>query len=205
MAVRCRILLSPCRTAEAGGWSFRFTTRRLTSVTHREQPDPIARAKEFETAGDECVYRNSIEEAKVNYGGAIDALLEARAFHDAIRICLRLIRLSPEVVRTRYTLLFLLIGLGRYAEARAQLEAYVRVVIRSGTKSFAIPRLQLLAHVTEDAETTAFIEDILGDLGAERLGFGVHLASEHLATDPPGAADRVDRWERLLPIALRDD
>lgn len=179
--------------------------RPLMEVSRSEEQDPLGRARAFEEAGDECVYESDIEAAKVNYGWAIDAFLDGRAFEEAIRICRKLIRLSPGVVRTRYTLLFLLIGLARYEEARAALEEYVRVVIVSGTRSFAIPRLQLLAHVTEDAETTALIEAILLDLGAEQLGYTVHLHREDDMAGLPSGTERAERWETLLPIALRDD
>lgn len=175
-----------------------------TVVSESQEQTPLDRAKSFEAAGDESVYESAIEEAKVNYGWAIDTFLEARAFDEAIRICRKLIRLSPGVVRTRYTLLFLLVGLGRYDEARPALEEYVRVVQATGTRSFAIPRLQLLAHVTEDPETNARIESILVGLGAEQLGYAVH-SRDQLAGEPVSGAERVERWETLLPIALRDD
>lgn len=174
-------------------------------VSQSQEGDPLARAREFEEAGDGRVYESAIEDAKVNYGWAIDAFLEARAFEEAIRICRKLIRLSSDVVRTRYTLLFLLVGLGRYEEARAALDEYVRVVISSGTRSFAIPRLQLLAHVTDDAETTALIDSILSDLGAEQPGYDLHLSRADTAGEAYSASERVERWETLLPIALRDD
>ncbi len=181
------------------------TTLQLPIVVSESQDRaPLERARAFETAGDESVYASAIEEAKVNYGWAIDAFLDARAFEEAIRICRKLIRLSPDVVRTRFTLLFLLVGLGRYEEARPALEEYVRVVQQSGTRSFAIPRLQLLAHVTEDPETNARIEEILLGLGAEQLGYSVHTR-DHLAAEPVSDPERVERWETLLPIALRDD
>src|SRR5690606_14991448 len=130
----------------------------LIVLSESQGEPPLERAQSFEAAGDECVYASRIEEAKVSYGWAIDAYLESRAYEEAIRICRKLIRLWPEVVRTRYTLLFLLVGLGRDEEARSALAEYVQVVQASGTRSFAIPRLQLLAHVTQDPETTAHIE-----------------------------------------------
>jgi tetratricopeptide (TPR) repeat protein len=177
----------------------------LTAVTERQEQDAVERARAFEAAGDESVYESAIEEAKVNYGWAIDTFLEARAFEEAIRICRKLIRLSPDVVRTRYTLLFLLVGLGRYGEALPALDEYLRIVQATGTRSFAIPRLQLLAQVTEDAETSARIESILAGLGAEQLGYTVHFPREHQSDDATSGAERVERWETLLPIALRDD
>ena len=96
-------------------------------------------------------------------------------------------------------------GLGRYDEARAALEDYVRLVQESGTRSFAIPRLHLLAHVTENAEMLARIEAILSELGTDQLGYGQPLAREYLAAEPGTHVDRAERWETLLPIALRDD
>lgn len=179
--------------------------RLLSVVSDNQDLNPVDRARACEAAGDACVYESAIEEAKVNYGWAIDAFLEGRAFEEAIRICRKLIRLSPDVVRTRYTLLFLLVGLGRHEEARAALGEYVKVVRASGTRTFAVPRLQLLAHVTEDPETTDMIESILTELGAEQLGYTVHHARDYPASEPANDAERVERWETLLPIALRDD
>lgn len=172
-------------------------------VSDSQQQPPLERASRFEAAGDECVYASDLEQAKVNYGWAIDTFLDARAFEEAIRICRKLIRIAPDVVRTRYTLLFLLVGLGRYTEARPALDDYLRVVQETGTRSFAIPRLQLLAHVTDDPGTIAHIETILRGLGAEQMGYTVH-GRDHLSAEISGS-DRVDRWETLLPIALRDD
>ena len=174
-----------------------------TVLSERQEEPPTDRARAFETAGDECVYDSRIEEAKVNYGWAIDAFLDARAYEEAIRICRKLIRISPDVVRTRYTLLFLLIGLGRYEEAAPALEEYLGVVQASGTESFAVPRLHLLAHVTDDITTSERLEAILDSLGAERMGFTIFHRDREPA--PSHTADRMDRWETLLPIALRDD
>ncbi|HEX6923945.1 MAG TPA: hypothetical protein VF167_00840 [Longimicrobiaceae bacterium] len=173
------------------------------SVSERQTSPPLERARAFELAGDECVYDSRIEQAKVSYGWAIDAFLDARSFEEAMRICRKLIRLSPDVVRTRYTLLFLLIGLERYEEARSELLEYARVVRESGTRSFAIPRLQLLAHVTDDPETLQLLESLLSELGAEQLGYSTHL--RETGSPSPSGADRRERWETLLPIALRDD
>lgn len=176
----------------------------LMVVTESQEQSPLERAKRFEAAGDECVYASDLEEAKVNYGWAIDTFLDARAFEEAIRICRKLIRIAPDVVRTRYTLLFLLVGLGRYDEARPALDDYLQVVQATGTRSFAIPRLQLLAHVTDDAATIAHIDSILRGLGAEQMGYTVH-GPEHQPPEPATGVDRVERWATLLPIALRDD
>ena len=173
------------------------------SVTDRQAQDSLARARALEAAADARVYESEVEDAKVNYGWAIDTFLEERAFEEAIRICRKLIRLAPDVVRTRYTLLFLLIGLGRFDEAVPALEEYVEVVRRSGTRSYAVPRLQLLAHVTDDARTSERIVETLRRFGvAEARGD----TSEHgPAADLPSQEERLQRWETLLPIALRDD
>lgn len=173
-------------------------------LSDRKEQNLLEQARRFEAAGDECVYANDVHQAKVNYGWAIDSFLEARAYDESIRICRKLIRIAPDVVRTRYTLLFLLVGLGRYSEARPALDDYLRVVQQTGTRSFAIPRLQLLAHATDDPDTIAHIEEILRGLGAEQMGFTLR-GSEQAA--PPGSpgSESIERWETLLPIALRDD
>ena len=173
-------------------------------MSESQQQTPLERARRFEAAGDESVYASELDQAKVNYGWAIDTFLEARAYEESIRICRKLIRIAPDVVRTRYTLLFLLVGLGRYSEARPALDDYLRVVQETGTRSFAIPRLQLLAHVTDDPDTIAHIESILRGLGAEQMGFTLR-GSEDPAAERPSGAESIERWETLLPIALRDD
>lgn len=165
--------------------------------------DPLARARALEAAADARVYESDVEAAKVNYGWAIDTYLEQRAFDEAIRICRKLIRLAPDVVRTRYTLLFLLVGLGRYDEARPALEEYVELVRRSGTRSYAVPRLQLLAHVTDDRETSDRIVATLHRFGVGEAG--EHVPARATSDTSPGEKERLQRWETLLPIALRDD
>lgn len=171
-------------------------------MTDRQAQDPLDRARAFEAAADALVYRSEVEEAKINYGGAIDAFLEGRDFEEAIRICRKLIRLAPEVVRTRFTLLFLLVGRSRYEEARQALDEYVELVRRSGTRSYAVPRLQLLAHVTDDPDTSARIVASLERFGLGEAGEQVHATA---ADTTASEEDRMHRWETLLPIALRDD
>lgn len=164
---------------------------------------PSERARHFESAGDASVYDDRIEEAKVHYGTAIDAYLDAEAFEEAIRICRKLIRIAPDVVRTRFTLLFLLVGVGCAEEARAALEEYVAVVQSTRTEQFAIPRLQLLAHVTRDAGIIHRIEEILTTF--EGTPSALPASGAALAHESRSDWELSERWQTLLPIALKDE
>ena len=164
---------------------------------------PSERAGRFEAAGDASVYEDRIEEAKVHYGTAIDAYLDIEAFEEAIRICRKLIRLAPDVVRTRFTLLFLLVGVGCAEEARAALNEYVELVKKTNTQQFAIPRLQLLAHATRDAEIIDRIEEALATFEGSSTALPTSGAS--LVREARRDWELSERWQTLLPIALKDD
>lgn len=164
---------------------------------------PPERARHFESAGDASVYDDRIEEAKVHYGTAIDAYLDVEAFAEAIRICRKLIRIDPEVVRTRFTLLFLLVGVGCAEEARAALDEYLAVVQATGTQEFAIPRLQLLAHVTRDVGIINRIEEILSTFEGSPAAQSASGAA--LARESRSEWELSERWQTLLPIALKDE
>lgn len=149
------------------------------------------------------MYDSRIEEAKVHYGTAIDAYLDVEAFEEAIRICQKLIRIAPDVVRTRFTLLFLLVGVGCAEEALAALDEYVAVVKETGTQPFAIPRLQLLAHATRDPAIVGRIEAVVTSF--EGVPGTPPLRAPGQLRDTRSDGELIERWHTLLPIALKDD
>lgn len=157
--------------------------------------------QEFERHGDERVYEGDLRSAEIGYGKAIDAYLDARLYDAAIRTCRKLIRLSPNVVRTHYTLLYLLTGQGRVGETIGVLRDYVAAVQAGGRHDHAIPLLVLLMHVTDDVRLREETARGLAELGATSAGERA-LASAG-ALDRAGILASRDRWERLLRAALQ--
>jgi tetratricopeptide (TPR) repeat protein len=155
------------------------------------------RGRDFEKEADTLVYEGAWEEAKRPYGWAIDAYLDLGLYEEAIRTCRKLIRVAPDVIRTRYTLAFLLTGKARHAEAQRALADYFSAITDHQLRSYAVPRLQLLAQATDDADTLAILERMLQDLGAEivpQAAPGVDVSGVHPNT----------KWERLLFYAVRE-
>lgn len=152
----------------------------------------VRQAEEFVCAADALLYEGEVEQAKVRYGRAIDAFLDAGRYEAAMRTCRTLIRIAPDVVRTRYTLGYLLVGCGSPEEAEAVLWKYVRAVQKTRAEAYAVPRLGLLAHVTEDPALCAEIGAMLRELGTESD-----------AEQGLGWANPRERWAGVLPIVLR--
>ena len=159
-------------------------------AANRARPDGEA----LEREGDAAVYDGEMATAKSCYGQAIDAYLDAGDFEAAVKTCRKVIRVSPEVARARFTLSFLLIGQGELEEARQQLLGYADAVRAADAGGFAIPRLRLLAHATSDGETRALIQSLIEDLSGTTAPVVEHTAEFDAAT----------RWETVLDTVLRD-
>jgi predicted Zn-dependent protease len=140
------------------------------------------------------VYDGDVGEAKARYGSAIEAYLEMRDYEAAVKTSRKLIRVAPDVARARFTLAFLLIGLGEVEEAKKQLLWYVDAVRAAGAADFAVPRLQLLAHATSDEGTRVLIETLILDLGGKLTR----------PVAPMRSFDGMARWERVLDTVLKD-
>lgn len=160
--------------------------------------------REMESRGDAEVYAGDLESAKRRYGLAIDHYVEQRDYNSAIRTCRKLIRLAPDVVRTLYTLAYLLVGEGRFEEAEEALNVYATAVEDSGAESYARSLLTLLAYVTDDLRVRHRVGEILTAIGplGEAVGWA---ADEAIASDSAPATPPHERWEQLLPIALRGE
>lgn len=158
---------------------------------------------QLESSGDEKVYAGDLPSAKERYGDAIDAYLAERDYDSAIRTCRKLIRLAPDVVRTHYTLAYLLVGRRQHQEALDALHEYSLAVQATHNQSYATPLLTLLAYVTESPEVRAGIARILTRVGTlgDAPGSGEHEEILRQASDI--GVSPQERWERLLPIALR--
>lgn len=127
-------------------------------------------ARKLERRGDDAVYRGELRNAKAAYGRAIDSYLESDDNEGAIRTCRKLLRLTPDVVRTRFTLTCLLVAQRKVEEALDALSDYVRSVHETGTRSHAVPRLVVLGSIAEESILRDRIASALYDLGAPREG-----------------------------------
>lgn len=158
-------------------------------------------AHRLEDSGDDDVYKGEIRDAREEYGRAIDAYVELGDAEGGIRTCRKLIRLVPDVVRTRYTLLCLLAAQRRSEEARRTLDEYLRYVSESGTGSYAVPRLVLLGAVVEDPQLREAIGAALLKLGAESDGANLMAHAKAAAAGLwPGPDPRVRR-EQIFRLA----
>lgn len=139
------------------------------------------------------------------YGVAIDALLEAEAYEEATRVARKVLRVAPQTVRVRFTLAFLLVGTGDLTEAKEVVTDYATVVRATGTEGFAIPRLILLAHASDDSPFRELVVRVLSFLGAtdSQIRACTTTTSSSEASLSPGVESKA-RWHRLLQIAVRD-
>lgn len=157
----------------------------------------IERAREAERLGDTNAYEGDLSAAKAWFGEAIDSFLQARAFPDAVRTCRKVIRVAPDVVRARFTLVFLHMGDGKPDEARAELAGYAEAVRASGAGASAVPHLRLLGHAAGDPELRAAISSLVSE-------FDHADAARHQPSSALGEVDARARWERLLETVLQD-
>lgn len=160
--------------------------------------------QQLEVIGDENVYVGDLATAKRRYGAAIDAYLRERYYDAAARACRKLIRLAPDVVRTHYTLAYLLVGLRRYEEAKEALDHYAQAVLSSNLEDYAIPFLTLLAYVTEDDSVRGRIGVVLSRMGTPREERGWERYEHILQVASAAGISPRERWERLLPIAIQN-
>jgi tetratricopeptide (TPR) repeat protein len=142
-------------------------------------------------------------EAAISYHGrAINAYLEAGEFAQAAAECRRLLRFAPDVVRAHCTLAVLAIGNGQYGDAVDALEHYVEATLKTGTQSYSIPRLRLMAQLADHAA----LRDTIAD-GLARLGDAEEADRVRALPPPPEGGDPArasQRWDQLLRIALTD-
>lgn len=160
-------------------------------------------ARESERHGDEGAYQGELDLAKREYGRAIDMYIDSDDTPAAIRTCRKLLRLAPDVVRTRFTLACLLAADRKVDEAVEALSDYVRAVRTGGHRSYAVPRLVLLGSVIEEAPLRERVGTALLELGAEDAGETVltHVRTAAAGLWPaPDARTRRDRLFRLVQL-----
>ncbi len=181
-------------------------------------PAPDFRAAVLGRAGDLCVNANEIPRALSYYGRAIDCYLTASYYDSAMALCEKVISLSPNVVRTRCTMAFLLLGedlpflstRGISDRVRQNLKAYGEAAVKAGVGQLAIQRLKMMADVTEIEEVRQVIGDLLFDLGAADEAAELHYAlfeerAQVVEVSPEISNDQRQRWAELLRMTIMDE
>ena len=151
----------------------------LTKTTSRRDS-----ARLFNRAGDLYLVKGDRSSALKRYGDAIDAYLQAGEYDNAMAVCRKIIRVVPEVIRTRRTLAWLCLGKGFLEIAREHIDAYAAASKEAGLESLAIQHLLLMAQYVERADFRDFLADTLAELGDEEAGDKVRegRASEAVKT-----------------------
>jgi tetratricopeptide (TPR) repeat protein len=122
-------------------------------------------ARLFNRAGDQYLARSDRQTALRRYGEAIDAYLQAGEYDNAMAVCRKIIRVVPEVIRTRRTLAWLCLGKGFLEIAREHIEAYTRASIESGLEPLAVQHLQLMSQYVDRPDFREFLAKKLEQLG----------------------------------------
>lgn len=124
-------------------------------------------ARLLNRAGDLYLAREDRDTALRRYGAAIDAYLQAGEYDNAMAVCRKIIRVVPEVIRTRRTLAWLCLGKGFLEIAREHIEAYTEASVESDLRPLAVQQIQLMAQYVEQAEFREFLAEQLERLGDE--------------------------------------
>lgn len=142
---------------------------RIEDELRRAPEGTAATARLYNRAGDLYISRGDPAEALRRYGRAIDTYMQAGEYDSAIAVCRKVLRLMPNVVRTRCTLAWLCIGKGFLEIAREQVGAYVAAARAAGQGVLAAQQLRLMSRYVGDRGFREFLADALeslGDLGA---------------------------------------
>ena len=121
-------------------------------------------ARLLNRAGDLYLVKGERQNALKRYGDAIDAYLQAGEYDNAMAVCRKIIRVVPEVIRTRRTLAWLCLGKGFLEIAREHVEAYVDASHEAGLEALAAQQLQLMAQYVERQDFRDFLAQKLEEL-----------------------------------------
>ncbi len=116
-------------------------------------------------AGDLYLVKGERTTALRHYGEAIDAYLQSGEYDNAMAVCRKIIRVVPEVIRTRRTLAWLCLGKGFLEIAREHVDAYIDASRDAGLESLAVQQLHLMAQYVDRADFREFLAQKLDDLG----------------------------------------
>lgn len=152
-------------------------------------------ARLLNRAGDLHLVRGDRPNALKRYGDAIDAYLQAGEYDNAMAVCRKIIRVVPEVIRTRRTLAWLCLGKGFLEIAREHIEAYASASKEAGLQSLAVQHLLLMAQYVDRPEFREFLAAKLDELGDEGAA---HRVREGRASEGVKAAG----WSPVVFAAM---
>ncbi len=115
-------------------------------------------------AGDLYLVKGERATALRHYGEAIDAYLQSGEYDNAMAVCRKIIRVVPEVIRTRRTLAWLCLGKGFLEIAREHVDAYIDASRDAGLESLAVQQLHLMAQYVDRPDFREFLAEKLDDL-----------------------------------------
>ncbi len=125
-------------------------------------------ARLLNRAGDLYLVKSDRERALKRYGEAIDAYLQSGEYDNAMAVCRKIIRVVPEVIRTRRTLAWLCLGKGFLEIAREHIEAYVHASKEAALELLAVQHLLLMSQYVDRADFREFLAGQLIELGDEK-------------------------------------
>lgn len=174
--------------------------KRLKSLEQQaEIALPGFDAQFYNRAGDLCVEAQARSRALGYYGRAIDAYLRAGRYNAAGAVCRKLLRISPNSVRSRCTLAWLSIGKGLFSDAQWEVDEYVQAALDAGQADLARKQIRMMAEATYNPELRALLAGHLHKLGdsdtAERV-----MDPDSLDQETREEAEAL--WSRVLRAAL---
>ncbi|HEX5520227.1 MAG TPA: hypothetical protein VFX29_00975 [Longimicrobiaceae bacterium] len=181
----------------------RFRARVKELEREAKDAPPDRRARLYNQVGDLCMKEGEYERALSRFGRAIDAYVEAGHLDAAPALCQKVIRLAPDVVRTRATLATLLLANGLHNEAEQQIGEYVHAARAAEQEALASRRLQLMAAATANEHVRITVGEYLlelDDAQAADAVFGDVLAERNGLKRAP-ATDDHERVDQLLHLA----
>ena len=122
-------------------------------------------ARLLNRAGDLYLVKGERQNALKRYGDAIDAYLQSGEYDNAMAVCRKIIRVVPEVIRTRRTLAWLCLGKGFLEIAREHIDAYTSASIEAELEPLAVQHLLLMAQYVDREDFRHFLAGKLIDLG----------------------------------------
>lgn len=161
-----------------------------------------AAARLLNRAGDLHLARDDRPAALRRYGEAIDSYLKSGEYDSAMAVCRKIIRVVPDVIRTRRTLAWLCIGKGFLEIAREQIDAYVTASQEAGLEELAVQQIRLMSQYVERPEFREFLAGKLEELGGDEAADAVRRGE---ASDSARSAgwDTVVFGALLTPEELR--
>lgn len=146
-------------------------------------------------AGDLYLVKGERERALQRYGTAIDNYLHAGEYDNAMAVCRKIIRVVPEVIRTRRTLAWLCLGKGFLEIAREHIDAYVQASREAELHSLAVQQLLLMAQFVDREDFRLFLVEKLEELGE-------HAAAESVRKGHAKDAVRNAGWSAVVFAAM---